>query len=648
MIINNHLRVIKPILLLLVLFLCAAAADFPDVKPGQFDPFSDEPFRMDEFDRAKKDTSGSDKDPDPFERLPKVAEREYTRDEKEVRLPIEKIIIEGVIPHPELEITQELIQQEINSRLIEEIGRDRDINGFTSRDLEDIGGYIRGILDRGGIRGGVDREDIVKLLLRVQEWEEQETWITLEQLDSMALMVTEYYRERGFILATAFIPEQEVTNGEIRMNVLEGRLGEVIVSNHQIFDPKVISAAFNNEIGKPVTEERVESALRRINDLPGVQVRGSFSPGDNVGETRLNLGVLAEKTRNSNVLLDNHGSDATGVTRLFATTEWLNFLNKGHRLQVGVLRSEGPDSSIYGLVEYEMPVLNDGRGKFKVSASTNVFSVAASQTIPEIIGETNNYSLASSYQFVRSRTFNLSSQASYTYKDVLFSVGGISSLSTDQQIGVFSLGSNFTQLWDKQLLLLSGRVAVEQGQVYSGEVQDQSTNFTKTLVTMNLLKRFSLENWLTKKTSSYNLVFKANAQYAEKFLSSVEQFSLGGPTAVRAFGVSDVSVDSGVYAGIELFFDLPVDILGKLNLPLDPIKPFLFYDYAYGVARRPGGGDDKDGSIKGYGLGLRLNWSGRGSANLIFATPKSAYFEDDFSEAQGKSRVYFDVNYKIH
>ena len=647
MIINNHERAFKPILLLLALLLCSAAAEFPDVKPGQFDPFSDKPFRMDEFDRAKKDTS-DEVEREPFKKLPKVADREYTRDEKEVRLPIEKIIIEGVIPHPDLEITQELIQQAINSQLVEEIGRDRDINGFTRRDLEDIGGYIRGILDRGGIRGGVDRNDIVDLLQRVQQWEEEETWITLEQLDSIALMVTEYYRERGFILATAFIPEQEVTNGEIRMNVLEGRLGDVIVSNHEIFDPKVISAAFNNEIGKPVTEERVESALRRINDLPGVQVRGSFSPGNNVGETRLNLGVLAEKTRSSTILFDNHGSEATGATRLFATTEWLNFLNKGHRLQVGVLRSEGPDSSVYGLIEYEMPILNDGRGKFKVSASTNEFSVAASNTIPEIIGETDNYSLTSTYQFVRSRTFNLSSEAAYTYKDVLFSVGGISSLSTDQQIGVFSFASSFTQLWDEQLLLLSGRVGIEQGQLYSGELQDQSTNFTKTLVTMNLLKRFSVENWLTKKTSAYNLVFKTNIQYAEKFLPSVEQFSLGGPTAVRAFNVSDVSVDSGVYAGMELFFDLPIDVVSKLKLPLEPIKPFLFYDYAYGVARRPGGGDDKDGVLKGYGFGFRLSWSEKATANLIFATLRSAKFEDNFSEAEGKSRVFFDVNYKVH
>ena len=52
---------------------------------------------------------------------------------------------------------------------------------------------------------------------------------------------------------------------------------------------------------------------------------------------------------------------------------------------------------------------------------------------------------------------------------------------------------------------------------------------------------------------------------------------------------------------------------------LEPIKPFVFFDYAYGVSRRPGGGDDLDAQIKGYGLGLRATMPGRFNLNMIFA-----------------------------
>ena len=135
--------------------------------------------------------------------------------------------------------------------------------------------------------------------------------------------------------------------------------------------------------------------------------------------------------------MDNHGAEATGEIRLFATTEWLNIREKGHRLLIGALRSEGPDSTLYGLAEYELPVTKDGKGKLKATVSRNEFSVGESATLPEIVGETDNAGFVGSYQFIRSRTLNIGAQAAYTYKDVLFDVDGIQQLSTDQQIELF-------------------------------------------------------------------------------------------------------------------------------------------------------------------------------------------------------------------
>ncbi len=616
--------------LLVGLYFCMAAAEFPA-------------FRMEVFEQQQE--AFTVEIPESVE-VPAVSKRIYGIEEQ-TRLPVSGVEIQGVVPYPELGISQESIQALINRRFEEERAIELDDNSFTERDLQDIGRFLRDIIDRGGY----DEADLENLVTMVRTQEVKRGWITIEQLDAIALSVTEFYREKGLILATAFVPEQQVEDGIIRLSVLEGRLGNVTVSNNAIFDESVINAAFSNEIGEPVTEERIESALRRINDLPGVRVRGSFSPGQNVGETSLNLGVLDEKAWNSNVLMDNHGSDTTGEIRLFATTEWLNIRQKGHRLLIGALRSEGPDSSLYGLAEYELPITEDGRGRVRATISTNTFSVGATQGttggLPEIIGETDNYGVLGTYQFVRSRTLNINAQTAYTYKDVLFEVGDLASLSTDQQIETFSVSAEYTRLWDDQQLLFSGRLGFDQGHIIQGEVQDQSTDFTKTILNLNVLKRFSVYNWLTKNDSFFNFVVKVNSQYSPKFLSSVEQFSMGGPSAVRAFSVSDISVDSGAYMGMELFFDLPIDPISRFNLPLEPIKPFLFFDYAYGVSRRPGGGQDLDAQIKGYGLGLRATWAGRANLNLIFAKPHSTSFDNNFSVAEGESRVYFDLLYQV-
>ncbi|MBV1878621.1 MAG: hypothetical protein KUG79_13335 [Pseudomonadales bacterium] len=599
-------------------------------------------FRMEIFDEALDDNELFDEEIPEID-MPRVSQRVYSSDEK-ARLPVVNIIIEGVKSYPQFGITQERLQAVIDRRFRIEQSIQLDDNGFTGRDLDDIGSFLREVIDRGG----EDEEDLDVLLSMVRRQEFKRGWITIEQLDKIALAVTEYYRERGFILATAYIPEQEVTDGVIRLGVLEGRLGKVTVSNNEVYSPDIVSAAFVDEIGKPVTDAQVESALRRVNNLPGLRVRGSFSPGQNIGETNLNLGVLEEKSWRSNVILDNHGSETTGENRVFATAEWLNLRNKGNRLLVGVLRSEGPDSSLYGLAEYEMPVTKNGQGKMKFNISFNEFSVGATANIPEIIGETANYSVGGSYQLSLSRTRSLSVQTSFSYKDVLLDADRTATLSSDQQLGVFSASTEYTRLWDDQLLLFSGRLGIDQGNIIKGNRDGQSTDFTKTLLNFSLLKRTSVYNWVTKNESSLGLVFKANAQYAEKRLASVEQFSLGGPAAVRAFGVSDVSVDSGIYLGVEVLFSLPVDPVTRFKLPLDTLKPYFFYDYAYGVGRSSATSEENNDSvIKGYGLGMRMSWPNRGSADLIFAKPRSASFDDGTIDARGESRIYFNFLYQL-
>lgn len=606
-----------------------AAGDFPE-------------FQMQEYEEALIEEKYFFEEPDIIG-VPKVAERLYGEGELS-RFPVVGIVIEGVVPFPGKGITQQQIQALIDAEFQSQQATRLDENGFTARDLDDIGGFLREIIDRPG---NPDQEDLEAMVKLVNQVEFERGWITIEQLDAIALAVTEYYRENGFILATAFVPEQEVGDGIVRLNVLEGRLGDVAVSNQLIFDPQTIKAAFNNELGEPVTEERIEGALRRINDLPGVRVRGSFSPGDNVGETRLTLGVLDEKAWSSSVLIDNHGSETTGETRLYATTEWNNLMNKGHRLVAGVLRTEGPDSSLYGQIAYGMPFTKNRRGTVTATVSTNEFVVRRLANLPEIVGETDNYGLALNYQLIRGRTLNLALNAGYLQKDVLFEVGTLASLSTDEVIETFSVSADYTQLWDDRQLLLTGRFGVDQGHMIQGEARGQSVDFTKLLLSTNVLKRFSIDNWLTKNESYFNFVLKLNAQYTEKFLSSVEQFSLGGPNAVRSLGVSDVSVDSGVYVGTELFFDLPYDFTEKFNLPIDPIRPYIFYDYGYGVARGLGGIKDFDAKVQGWGAGFRVNWPGKLTANLVFATPKSTSYESDFLEEEGESRIYFDMVYHI-
>ena len=429
---NEVMRVVGTRAMLLVcLFVLFGAADFP------------EPFSMEEYQQALEEDDFFEEEKD-FG-IPRVADR--TGDEGDEELPrfaVDQVLVRAVSPRANLGITQESVQALINEQFNVQQGINFDANGFTPRDLLDIGRFMREMEDRGGAAG----EDIPELNALMSRLENQRGYLTIEQLETIADRVTLFYRNKGLILATAYVPEQEVTDGIVYLDVLEGRLGDVAVADQQIFDENTISAAIRPEIGSTVTEERIESALRRINDLPGLRVRGSFSPGDRIGETRLTLQVQEEKAWDSRVIMDNHGSETTGEVRLFATTQWLNVGGRGHRLLVGALQSEGPDSSTFGLIEYEQPVTDDGQGRVRLNISSNEFSVARSAQLPAIFGETVNFTGIGSYQFLRGRTRNLRGEVGYTQKDVLFNVEGVQRLSTSQEIETVSVTADFLQLWD--------------------------------------------------------------------------------------------------------------------------------------------------------------------------------------------------------
>ena len=56
-------------------------------------------------------------------------------------------------------------------------------------------------------------------------------------------------------------------------------------------------------------------------------------------------------------------------------------------------------------------------------------------------------------------------------KDVLFKVGELATLSTDQVIETLAVSVDYTQLWDEQQLLLTGRFGIDQGHMITADLR---------------------------------------------------------------------------------------------------------------------------------------------------------------------------------
>ena len=252
--------------------------------------------------------------------IPNVRERD-PNPEAGPRLNVRSFRVQGIVEFPELGITREKL-----IKLVENIRFDimkegkRSEFGYTPEELAELQDVIADI-ERDTREEHVTQMDVQRLVFLIRE-QRRKRGVTLGMLETVADEITDYYRQRGFILARAFLPEQHVRDGVVTITLLLGNLGDIQLSNNTRYSQGLIKNVFADTLGDPVTAKVIEEKLYHVNDLPGISVQGFFAPGSQVGDTKLNINVLNERPFNFNFRTDNHGSLTTGEYRFYGDFTW--------------------------------------------------------------------------------------------------------------------------------------------------------------------------------------------------------------------------------------------------------------------------------------------------------------------------------------
>ena len=166
--------------------------------------------------------------------------------------------------------------------------------------------------------------------------------------------------------------------------------------------------------------------------------------------------------------------------------------------------------------------------------------------------------------------------------------------------------------------------------------------------------------------SEHSILIRVNGQYSKQSLPSVDRMTLGGADAVRNLLSSDVSVDTGIYASAQLYWQIPAswdrDIDWAHQRLSEAFRPYVFFDYAYGVqnATEINAANQKDQwfEFTGYGVGLEYNFykNPRGNFNVHgsvnYARPNTLKFGSAFKTAfkssiEDEDRIYFDLTFEF-
>ena len=562
------------------------------------------------------------------------------------RLAVAEFRIQGLVEFPELGITHDAIYQLVESIRFDLMGEGKLLeSGYTIGELAEVSDLLIDI-EQETVDRHVTELEVQKLiwLIRAQQGKRG---VTLGQIEGVANSITKFYRERGFILAKAYIPKQEVRDGIVNLTVLLGVLGEIKVLENEIYNADYLKTVFQDDFDKPVTSQRIEESLHLMNSFPGLRVMGFFEPGKQVGDTRLNINVRNEDRYKFTTRVDNHGSEDSGLYRLFFGAQANNLLGYADSLSVSLLQTVFPDDTTYGQLKYETNFFSP-HYRFGLEYSQNQFLVDQSSIAANIdlSGVVTIYGAQMQYIAQRSRKNNSTYQVRYENINSDLQLGSTNSRLLDEELSRLSILYKFDVMDDANKRFHNFQVKYDYGDFKYGFDVGQKEKFHILTLDYTLLNFIKVPFF----DSISRFVVRSSGQYTGTNLSSINRFSLTGPTKVRGFEPSYFTADDAVYIGAEWVFNSP-EVLDFSIKGIDfknTLKPFLFADYAYGYQYLLLDEGHATGSLADIGVGLQISHRSGFSGNVQLGFPVLSTLNNTSVDTEyDPYRLNFDLQYSF-
>lgn len=607
--------------------------------------------------------------------VPPVYQRPLGADEG-ARVFVKKFVITGVIGDRSAGIDPKEIQRQVDQRfsqleaLLEKTRMKQEglaaqgPEGFTPDEKQKIIKFMQGAVKTASPEE--QQREYKQFIQQLQlERLQRLQGLTIGQLQQVADIVTRYYHDRGYFLARAIVPAQEVKDGVVHIRVLEGRLAHVDVVGNKHYSQQVLARPFTPLIGDLVTVTRTENALLTLTKYPGLSAAGVFKPGPDVGTTDIVINVNKEKRYDANVRADNEGTEFTGKKRLIGTVDWNNPTGDADLLSLTALKTFSPSNSTFGDLRYAHPFFS-ASNTLALDVSRNSFDVSGSSFAPGSIGGISKIATLSLQRaFLRSRerniigTFDLSRKRADTQffgrligRDDLAVLGA--------QLNYDSIDSNAGTISTSYIRLERGLAgafgvptdsAIENKQVQPPPSRTGSDNkpatpdFTRLTVNYQLYKNLP---------SNQGLLFRLNGQYSPDLLSSLEQYVIGGSDNVRALPTSQFLVDTAAFASLEYSVRAP----GFAGKPAfggytwgQVLRLRIFTDAAVGLLNKPVNSSTKRETAAGSGVGVEFTIPGTMTANLQWARlnggSRVGTGASDPTAVKDASQLWLDVTFSF-
>ena len=450
----------------------------------------------------------------------------------------------------------------------------------------------------------------------------------LAGLRGLAQRITDVYQAGGYPFARAILPPQDLANGDLRIEVIEGRYGVVQAQGDDSVLAQQATAFLDGLLpGSVIASAPLERAALLLDDLPGIQTSATMRPGTQAGTGDLIVQVARDQRVRGDIGLDNAGSRYTGKNRVRANVDINSPFLLGDQLTVRALLSE--EKLWLGSLGYSLPLGTSGlRGN--VGYSHTSYELAKEFASLHANGTAKVASAGLSYPILRSQKANLTLIATYQSKDLHDNRDSTRTYeSKSSQSMPLALQFDYRDAFDGitygSASWTPGKLKLDAGLT---AVDDYKSNGRFHKVNLDVVRLQSLP-------AGFNLMAHLSWQQANKNLDSSEKLSLGGASGVRAYPSGEATGDEGGLAQLELRYDAGA------------YTPYAFMDAGrITVNAKPVVAGDNRRSLSGGGLGLRYQrqaWS----ADVALAWRSIGGRSLSETNSDPKPRVWLNVEYRF-
>jgi hemolysin activation/secretion protein len=381
------------------------------------------------------------------------------------------------------------------------------------------------------------------------------------QLNELLKVITDHYIEKGLVTSRAYLPQQDLSGGHLKVLVVEGRLEGLKGAQGSQLSERELGMAFPGKRGDLVNLREIEQMVDQLNRLPSNQAQMELSPGENVGGSEVLVKNTPQKPWRAGLSRSNDGQRSTGEQQWGTTFDWDSPLGLADQLMLRGGHDAMTDhqhTSSNAMLYYNVPW---GWWNFSYIYSQSEYrsQIAANGYNFKQTGDSENHQLRAERVIHRDAVSKTSLNAGLSYlrtnnfiEDSKLKLS--SNRISEMQYGINHgrrVGSAFINL---DLGMQEGIGALDaQGNHHPGP-GEPNARYRKYTATATYQQPFKV--W----GESFNFTSLMTGQRSEDELFSPQRTSLGGLSSIRGYKDQSLSGDSGGYWRNDLRWTRPVTL----------------------------------------------------------------------------------------